>query len=290
MTNQYSRMKIKYLLVLLSVCLLLPALCGCSPDAIIIGESSPVNDEPEIYFFAAGDADAILVTHQNFSMLVDCGNKGFGDTILAHLEECGIDRLDYLVITHFDKDHVGGAAQVLRSVPVSLVLQSVETEESNIPGKYTKALNKDGIAVQTVTQPTTLEAGGLTVEILPPSFETYGEKTDNNASLILSVIYGDNRVLLAGDAEDERLDEFISGCDGTYDLIKMPHHGKWSGSIKDLLETTQPSVAVICCEERSDVSDKTEKALNEGNVKAFFTGNGPVTAILTGNEITVKQN
>ena len=283
-------LKTKYLLVLISVCLMLLPLCGCESGSSQSGDSPLDYDLPEIYFFNAGDADSILVIYQDYSMLIDCGNKGFGNTILAHLEELGTDRLDYLVISHFDKDHVGGASQILRSIPVDHVLQSVTAEDSTVPDKYANALSNGSISVQTLTQPVHLESGELKTDIFPPAFDTYKDKSSNNSSLIISTSYADTRVLFTGDAEDERINEFLSNGAGQYDLIKMPHHGKWSGSIKDLLETTQPTYAVICCEERSDVSSKTEKALTESDTKTFFTGNGPITAVMTGAGIKILQN
>ena len=103
---------VRRLLALFPVLTLL-LLAGCA-----VGErpsaAAAVPDEPfdglEVTVLDAGKADAILLTTPDSAVLIDCGEKGFGDEILGELAARGIGRLDVLIVTHFDQDHVGGAA------------------------------------------------------------------------------------------------------------------------------------------------------------------------------------
>lgn len=61
-------------------------------------------------------SDAILIEQADFRMLVDTSFDDRADVILDYFSEHGIDTLDYLIITHFDKDHVGGADKILDAV------------------------------------------------------------------------------------------------------------------------------------------------------------------------------
>ena len=95
-------------------------LSGCGQATLVADTAS--GTKLEVYCFSAGKADAFLLYTEESAVLIDCGEKGFGKEILAYMEEAGIESLDYLIITHFDKDHVGGAAKVINSTPVETVL------------------------------------------------------------------------------------------------------------------------------------------------------------------------
>ena len=133
---------------LLALALLLTA-CAL-PAAEPASDAAPT--ALEAYFFDAGKADAILLTTANSAVLIDTGEQGFGKTILARLEEMGVRQLDVLIVTHFDQDHVGGAAKVLNSIPVGTVLQSNQPKDSEEYEKYAAALSKAGIEPVTVRE------------------------------------------------------------------------------------------------------------------------------------------
>ena len=116
----------KRVFALLLTAVLLAA-CGAEPEK----EPEPAGaTELTVHFFDAGKADAILLTTPDSTLLIDAGERGFGKTILAYLEEQGIERIDYLIVTHFDKDHVGGMARVINNIAVGTVLQSNQPKDS----------------------------------------------------------------------------------------------------------------------------------------------------------------
>ena len=71
--------------------------------------AAPVTSTLNIYCFQAGKADAFLFWNEDGTLLIDKGESGFGKTVLEKLTELEIEHPDYLLITHFDKDHLGGA-------------------------------------------------------------------------------------------------------------------------------------------------------------------------------------
>lgn len=266
-------------------------LCGAfftCPEAAAAG-STPDAGNTEVYFFDAGDADAVLITENDFTVLIDSGSKNFGDTVLKRLEECGTDHLDCMIITHFDKDHVGGAAKIINTIPVYRVLQSVETKHSTEYEKYLKALSNAKIQPETVTDTVIIESGSLCFEVIPPAWADYKDKESNNSSLIVSMTCGKHSALFTGDAADERLYDFLSGCEKHYDLVKMPHHGIWQDSCTDLIKNTAPKYAVICCKDSGDAGKKTLKLLCKLGIETLFTGGGPVSVLLSEDGLTVSQ-
>ena len=96
--------------------------------------------ELEVTFFDVGKADSIILRAEDSTVIIDCGEKGDGKEMVSYLEENDVDTVDYLIITHYDKDHVGGAAKVINKLDVKNVLAPDYEEKSEEMDKYNKAL------------------------------------------------------------------------------------------------------------------------------------------------------
>jgi beta-lactamase superfamily II metal-dependent hydrolase len=235
-----------------------------------------------VYCFAAGSADAFLLTTENAAVLVDTGEKGFGKEIVRTLEARGIDAIDVLIVTHFDKDHVGGAAKVLQSVPVGTVLQSNCPKDSSEYENYLEALDAAGIQPVTVRSTYRFTLDGVAYTVDPPRKADYTEDDSNNSSLALSVENGADRLLFLGDAETERLQELLAAGLGTYDFLKIPHHGRWQSLLPELVEAVSPSCAVITSSEKEPEDQETLDLLAEHQVDTFLTRSASVIVSSTG--------
>ena len=243
--------------------------------------------ELDVHFFDAGKADAILLTTADGAVLIDAGEKGFGKTILAYLEEMGVEKLDYLIVTHFDQDHVGGAAKVLNNIAVGTVLQSSSPKDSEEYEKYVKALGNAGIEPVTVRETYTFTLDGATYSVDPPRQAKYSSDNSNNSSLIVSVVNGENRFLFAGDAQTERLAEFLDTNSATCDVLKLPHHGKDEPLLPALLDAAKPTYAIITSSDEEPESAATVAALEAAGVQVLLTREGAVTLRSDGNRIDV---
>lgn len=239
--------------------------------------------------FEAGKADAFLFVTEEGTVLVDCGLKGFGETILETLEAQGIDTIDVLILTHFDKDHIGGAAAVLEGVAVGTVYQSNAPKDSSAYAAYCAALEAAGLTPITLRAATSFTLGGVTFTLDAPDQESYTESPSNNASLILSVEHGANRLLFTGDAESARLEEFLRRNHYTYTLLKLPHHGAWDSQTDDLIASTKPQYALITSSKEEPEDEQTLNALTTAQAEIFLTRNGTVVIESDGKALTVRQ-
>lgn len=274
-------MKRRLVPLLLAMLLILTA-CA-SPDTKKTSEDAR---ELEVRFFDAGKADAILLTTENSAVLIDAGEQGFGKTILAELAERGIDRLDCLIVTHFDKDHVGGAAKVINGIAVDTVLQSNSPKDSTEYEKYVRALDRAGVEPVTVRETYTFTLDGVSYTVDPPRRTDYAKDASNNSSLIVSVENGANRFLLPGDAQTERLREFLDADGTTYDVLKLPHHGKDEPLLGALLASVQPSLAVITSSDEEPESAAVVGALEAAGATVLLTREGAVTLHSDGTPVT----
>ena len=272
------------LLLLLLAGLLLLSGCGAPKETIEPGETAGL----QVYFFACGKADAILLTTEHGAVLLDAGNKGFGKEILAYCREQGVYSLDYVILSHFDKDHIGGAPRVLQGLPVGQLLQPDGPGEGSAYENYAEALQELGVEPVTLREDFSFTLDGVRFTVNPPKESEYAEDAANNASLIVSVECGDCRLLFTGDAENQRLEEWTAAHRERYDFIKMPHHGAWHRALEPLLAQARPSWALITCSEDEPEEAKTLRKLEKYGAQVFLTREGPVLLDCDGSSIDIR--
>ena len=248
------------------------------------------SDELCIHVFELGKADAYLISAGDSAVLIDCGESGAGKLIVQYMKEQGIRDLDCLILTHFDKDHVGGAAKVLKSVPVQRVLQSNSPRDSKQMEKYLKALDQADFEAETVREAVTFSLGGAEFTVYPPQKEDYDKDPSNNSSLVTSVKFGENSFLFTGDSESARLAEVLGLDLGKYDLLQIPHHGEWDMLLVSLVRATDPSLAVITSSEEEPEDKRTLQLLEQEGVEALLSREGELDIVSNGTEISVTQN
>ena len=243
-----------------------------------------------VYFFNAGKADAAIICTDEAAVVIDTGETGFGAKILAYMQASSIPSLDCLIITHFDKDHVGGAAELIRSTEVKKVLISNCPKESSEYQAFAKALEEKGIEAEIVfgEEPLAFTIDSMAFIVDGPDQETYEKDPSNNSSLITSVTYRDASFLFAGDSENERILEYLEDYEGTYDVLKVPYHGRYNKQLGKLLEEAKPSCAVITCSEEEGGEEKTLSLLEKQGIPYYLTYNGGIL-ITAGEELKIRQ-
>ena len=258
-------------------------------------ENAPPVEKPDdgiltVYCFKAGKADAFLFYTKNSAVLIDAGESGCGKSIVKYCSEHGITNIDCMIITHFDKDHVGGAKKVMESLKVDKILQSSVPKDNGTYDKYLAALESMNMTAQTVTEKTEVSFDGVSYVVLPPESDAYEEDDTNNASLITEVRHGDISMLFTGDARTARLEEYLRTSPGKFDLVKMPHHGEYMKVLKKLMALVQPSYAVITSSTAEPEEDKTVNLLKNYSTSIFCTREAPVIIQSDGSALDVRYD
>lgn len=241
-----------------------------------------------VTFFNAGKADACLLQTANSNVLIDTGKNKFGKEISEYLVQNGISELDILFITHFDKDHVGGADKVLETVKVHQVYEPAYQSDSKQFVQYQEALDAAGINATALGQNISFELDGVRYTIDVANQDYYGEDEENDFSLVISVHYGETSMLFAGDAENPRLGELMTEGVGTYDVLKVPHHGKAEKLSASFFAAVRPEISIITSDEEELEEDMVVDALRQyGSV--YLTRMGTVVCTTDGKTISVFQ-
>ena len=277
-----KRNRLHYKSILLIVVLLLVAggIWGCGSkdsdsagqnvatdvDANANTDSNAFMDENlTMHFLDVGHGDSTLITCGDQIMLVDCGKITSGKSISSYIKAQGIDHLDYLILTHPDSDHIGGASVILEDFSVDNILVSSYIKESTESQLLEQTLLKKE-KTQKVAQPgEQYTLGEATITMLGP-VEVF-EKS-NNMSLVFRLDYGQKRFLFVGDQEKKAEKALLKKLeeDGQLemldaDLLKVGHHGKNDATGKAFLEAVSPSYAVISCGLDDGDVEPEEKAL-----------------------------
>lgn len=210
-------------------------------------------------FFDVGKADAALITTpQGTRILIDAATNKEGKELARRFLKAGIERIDVMIITHYDKDHVGGADQILEELSVGQVIMPVYDKESKQYSQFLESL-ENSPGTQTVPMSARSEyriaSGGAELLVTAAHETDYGEDEENDFSLAVRMTYGKTRFLFPGDAEDARQRELLSEGDVACDVLKVPYHGRLVAASHDFLTAASPQIAFI--------PDSDEDAANE---------------------------
>jgi competence protein ComEC len=193
-----------------------------------------------ISFLDVGQGDAVLVQTATAAMLVD---EGPPEADVAHqLRRLGVRRLALLVLTHPQRDHVGGAADVLRHVGVDRVLDPRIPFPSPSEHAALAAARVRNVPIDVARAGREYRIGRLRIRILWPSEPGAPYEDPNQHAVVLVVSYGEIDALLTADAES---DVTVPLRPPPVEIMKVGHHGSADELLPELLTMTHPRVAVI---------------------------------------------
>ncbi|MDE2869346.1 MAG: ComEC/Rec2 family competence protein [Chloroflexota bacterium] len=214
------------------------------------GRSAPLplpRDELELRVFDVGQGDAILLRFGDNALLVDAGPdpETAREVLLPRLARLGVEGLDGLVLTHADADHIGGAADILRALPVATVWMASSSQDHPLLSVIEDAARRGGTWIE---EPVDGQALGWHPAVsVQMNIATLSVASgDNNQSMVLHVRYGESDFLLTGDIEraaERALVEAVSSLE--VDVLKVAHHGASTSSSPEFLAAVKPQVAVI---------------------------------------------
>lgn len=272
-------------------CAMLLILTGCSGGA---GETVSVQETTEdttpatpltMTFMKVGKADAMILQTENHTVVIDCGEKSDGKKIVSRLQDNGIDTIDYLILTHYDQDHIGGAAKVVSNFNVTHIIGADYNEESTEYEKLAAAMDEKGYTFEIPQDVTEFTLDDAVFTLYPHESSDYRDGYDNNCSIVTKVTHHQEVFLLTGDAMQERLSEIMDI--GDCDLLKVPYHGREIANLPQFLAAVKPEYAVISTSE-DELSAATAKQLTECGAQTYITFcDGTIIVASDGQSISV---
>lgn len=252
------------------------------------GDAAQAFDELEIHFMDVGQGDATLIKCGDSAMLIDTGTDDKGTAIQSYLRKQGVEKLDYLILTHPDADHIGGAPVILTKFDIGQVFVSDFEKDNATCRKLVQALDDKRLKAQTPEPGSVFGLGTAICTVLGPNREY---DTPNNASVALLIRNGENAFLFTGDAEEEAEQDILAAFpDIRADVYKAGHHGSKTASTEALLDTVQPKWAVISCETGNSYGHPHAQTLNNLRARGILVyrtdEQGSLIAVSDGRDIT----
>ena len=211
----------------------------------------------EIHFLDVGQGDSsFIITPNHKTILIDGGGSTSStfdvgkDTLIPYVLDKGYTKLDYVFISHFDQDHIGGILSLLEELKVGQIFISKQGEESENYKTFLKIIQEENLKVQEVKIGDKITIGDVTFHILWPSEKQIEENQLNNNAMVMKLHYKDFSMLFTGDieevAEKKILDTYRNHLDMLKaTVLKVAHHGSKSSSTEEFLKAVNSKVAMI---------------------------------------------
>jgi competence protein ComEC len=209
-----------------------------------------------VSFLDVGQGDAALLQVPEGAVLVDQGPPEA--QVAERLRRLGVMKLAALVLTHPQRDHIGGAPDVLRRLRVAVVLDPRLAAESPYEDEAMAVARERGVEVAEARAGQTFRLGKLELRVLWPDGPGFRGEDPNEHAVVILASYGGVDVLLTADAE--------SGVTGRLalppaEILKVAHHGSADPGLPGLLERLRPRIAVISVGEGNDYGHPAAQAL-----------------------------
>lgn len=252
---------------------------------------SPTVDDASLYIdvLDVGKADCIVIRHNGEAVLIDTAEEENIPEVMAFLQKNKINTIHSLILSHFDKDHIGGTEAILKAKTVERVIESNFSSDRSEYYIYHSVLREQENEPLRLTEPLSFSIGECVFQIIPPMESAYDRKEDNNASLIVTLTYRGKHFAFFGDAMEERIYEFISLNDQKFDFAKLPYHGNRLKNYSELIQNIGTPKSVITCSKKNPASEDTLSLLEENHISYYLTENGTVSVVCDGNEIRITQ-
>ncbi|MGF0032925.1 ComEC/Rec2 family competence protein, partial [Bariatricus sp. SGI.154] len=242
-------------------------------------------------FLDVGQGDCTIIRTEGRNMVIDTGNNDQGDYVVNYLKENGITDLDYLILTHPDADHIGGADNVLENIDVETVIMPDVANDTMTYKEVIEDIDRYQVEVVYPNVGDIFTLGDAEFTILCPEEELVDQSDLNGSSVGIKLVHGKNSFVMCGDAEEKSELAMVKrfGSDLECDVLKCGHHGSSTATCDEFLKATNPTWALISCGQDNQYGhphlEVLEKLRND-DVQVYRTDEmGTIIAVSDGENI-----
>lgn len=223
-------------------------LLGIAALVLNFASASSNKKELKIIFLNVGQGDATLIMQGDKQILIDGGPDG-----QVLLEKLGKyipfwDRkIDLIIATHPDQDHIQGLADVLEKYQVGSVIQTTDESDSGIFKKYKELINQKSVNVIAAVPGAKVELeNNAELKIIGPLTLKNDKKDTNADSVVARLVFGNNKFLFTGDEPTEEENSLVNYAeDISAGVLKISHHGSKYATSEEFLAKIKPKEAII---------------------------------------------
>lgn len=265
-------------------------------------------DELQIHIIDVDQAESILIVQDGFTMLVDSGDNFTGDDVVKYIKNLGIDKIDIFLITHFHRDHAGGAHKIISSLDVKKIVCHKFSDLSTMQERFwyidmsiSRSI-RETFGSMSIFMESACENNKLkNFDVGDAKVYTLSQNNDavnvNNKSIVFKLVYGDFSMLFMADAESEVEKELLEeDADLSADVLKIGHHGSKTSTTDEFLDMVNPKYAVVSCGNGNDYNHPygaVTKRFEDKNIPLYRTdelGDIVITVKDDGEIVFDKEN
>jgi competence protein ComEC len=209
---------------------------------IIYYNINDIRKEKYLLTLDVDEGDSLILKNDDKTILIDTGgkvNKNYSDNTITYLKSEGIRKIDYMILTHGDYDHMGEAINIINNYKVNNVILNCGTI-NDLEKDLIKELNNKKIKYYSCIKE--LKVNDMNLEFL--NTKIYDNENDNS-----NVIYtelNNYKILLMGDSEANKEKDLIRKYNlANIDILKVGHHGSSTSSSKDFINNINPKYSII---------------------------------------------
>jgi len=207
------------------------------------------NHNLRFHFIDVGQGDSsLIITPKGKTILIDAGDEAHAKKVVSYIREQGIEKLDLVVATHPDADHIGGMDKVIKNFDIDVFAMPDVSAKTNQYKQIQRELKAKKMKATRLYQGDEVQIDDdIDFEILSP---VKGKKYDdtNEYSIVAKIVYKDTSFILMGDATMENEVDIINNVpDIDIDVLKLGHHGSSTSSSDYFITKTSPKIAIISC-------------------------------------------
>lgn len=257
--NLLKKSFLAYILIVIIISLLIP---------------NGKNNHLAIHTIDVGQGDSILIqTPNSKNILIDGGDENSHSIVINYLKRNNIKNIDYIIISHFDSDHIGGLDNIIDKFNVANIYAPAYESNTESYSNLINACHNKNLQIQHLKKDDFINIeNNIDLSVLGPS---YIQNENNLNSIVFKINYKNKSFLFTGDAENPNEVDILSSYElDDIDFLKVGHHGSSSSSSPEFIEEISPDVAVISCGYKNQYGHphkSTLDTLQENNVLTYRT-------------------
>lgn len=250
-----------------------------------------IEGECEFHFIDVGQGDSTLILTEDSVILIDAGPGKNADSTLEYVRN-HTDSIDYFILTHPHEDHIGGADDILDTVPVKNVILSDASTDTVAFTKLLDSIESSNANVIEAKAGDKYTAGDIEFTILSPlsAFTNY-----NDYSIVTRIEYGETAVMVTGDVENHSeglICEKYLPTELRADIYRVAHHGSSTSNSDEFMRLVDPEYAIISCGEGNSYGHphvETVDKLEKMNLEYYRTDrDGHLVFVSDGENVGMK--
>ena len=249
---------------------------------VIVTSAGGGNAKLQVHFIDVGQADSVLIDYNQYEVLIDGGNNSDGVKVCNYINKYVDGKLDLLIATHADADHIGGLDDVIKKYQVGTIIDSGQTKDTATYKDYWSAAQAEQGCKLLYDSDMVINIGNNAYLKIIETGDNYN-KTNNN-SVVSMLVYDNTKVLFTGDMESE-VEKINLTKFSDVDVLKAGHHGSASSSSKEFLQKVKPEYVVVSAGLGNSYGHPAAATLNN-----YFNINAKVLATFKSGNIIMTCN